>query len=141
MSKAFTREADDAPEAPLRLRGVAVPEGVPNYLTAAGADKLRDELEHCRDEARVHELTEHLASAELVEPRGDDRVGFGSIVTVEDAEGEQTTYRIVGAIEAAPRDGAIFWQSPMARALTGAQVGDTIVLPRGGEVEIVAIGS
>jgi transcription elongation GreA/GreB family factor len=65
-------------------------------------------------------------------------VGFGASVTVEDAEGQRARYRIVGAIESSPRDGAISWQSPVARSLFGARVGDTVALPRG-EVTIVAI--
>ena len=59
-------------------------------------------------------------------------------MTVVDDAGRRQTYRIVGAIEAAPREGAISWQSPIAEALQAARVGDTVALPRG-EVEVVAI--
>jgi len=37
VSKAFTKEDDDAPVVAVRRRRVPVPDGVPNYLTAAGA--------------------------------------------------------------------------------------------------------
>ena len=139
MSKAFTRESDDVPEPPIRRRGVAIPDGVPNYVTAAGERALRAELEALPGEDRTHELSDHLATAVVMQPPEDrTRVGFGAKVTVEDAAGKRTRYAIVGAIEAAPRDGAIYWQTPIAHALHDAQVGDSVALPRG-EVEIVAI--
>ncbi|MBA3818052.1 MAG: GreA/GreB family elongation factor [Deltaproteobacteria bacterium] len=147
MSKAFTKESDDAPDDVIHRRGVPLPEGVPNYLTAAGARALRAELDAAPPppralelEDRMRELAEHLAAAEIVEPPLDrERVGFGAAVTVEDEDGARTRYRIVGAIEAAPREGSIGWQSPVALALLGARIGDAVTLPRGGEVEVVAI--
>ena len=139
MSKAFTKESDDVPEVPLRKRGVALPDGVPNYLTTAGVRTLRAELEAGVDEERSRELSDHLATAVVMDPPADrSRVGFGARVVVEDEAGKRTSYRIVGAIEAAPREGALFWQSPIALALHDAQVGDSIALPRG-DVEIVSI--
>jgi transcription elongation factor GreB len=138
VSKAFTKESDDAPEpAPLR-RGVAVPD--PNYMTPAGERAARRELAGCTDEARLRELTDHLATAQIVEPP-DDRavVSLGATVAIEDASGHRTRYRIVGALEADARRGQLFWQSPLAAALYGARVGDAVVLPRGGEAEVVAI--
>ncbi|HEY5934465.1 MAG TPA: GreA/GreB family elongation factor [Kofleriaceae bacterium] len=137
MSKAFTKETDDVPEPPARRRGVPVPD--PNYVTAAGERTLRAELAEVPDEDRAREISDHLATAVVMQPPEDrERVGFGATVTVMDEAGKRTRYRIVGAIEAAPREGAIYWQSPIAEALHDAQVGDTIALPRG-EVEVVAI--
>jgi len=138
MSKAFTKETDDVPE-PARRRGVPVPADVPNYITAAGARALRAELETHPGDERTRELADHLATAVVMEPPAErDRVGFGATVSVVDERGARSRYRIVGAIEASPRDGAIYWQSPIALALHDAQVGDSVVLPRG-EVEVVAI--
>ncbi|TMQ05106.1 MAG: GreA/GreB family elongation factor [Deltaproteobacteria bacterium] len=114
MSKAFTRESDDVPEPAVRRLGVAVPE--PNYMTPAGAEAARRELAADRDVA-----------------------GLGASVTIEDASGRRTRYRLVGALEADARRGLVFWQSPLAEALWEARVGDTITLPRGGEAEVVAI--
>ena len=74
----------------------------------------------------------------IVPPEDTSRVGFGATVTVEDEAGKRATYRLVGAIEAAPREGAIYWQSPIALALHDARVGDSVTLPRG-DAEIVAI--
>lgn len=136
VSKAFTREDDDAPEPPVRRLGLPVP--VPNPVTAAGLRALRAELDAGPTGDRARELTDHLATAVTVEPTDRAAVGFGATVTVVDEAGRRQTYRIVGAIEAAPRDGAIGWQSPIATALHDARVGDTVTLPRG-DVEIVAI--
>jgi transcription elongation GreA/GreB family factor len=130
VSKAFTREDDAAPVAPVTRHKVGIPDGVPNYITADGARALRAELADSRDPVRIAELAEHLACAEIVEPTPGDRVRFGS--TVELSNGAR--YRIVGAIEADPKQGSISWQSPLARKLIGAQVGDPI-----GDFEIVAI--
>lgn len=141
MSKAFTKEDDGAPTPPARRRGVPVPE--PNFVTAAGLAAARAELEQLArgagDPDRIRELADHLATAQVVEPAARDVVGLGAEVTVEDPSGKRTTYRLVGAIEADPKRGWLSWQTPIANALWGARVGDAVELPRGGEVEVVAI--
>lgn len=135
MSKAFTREDDDAPLPAVTRRGVAAP--TPNPVTAAGLQALRAELASAHGD-RARELAEHLATAMVLAPTDRDAAGFGARVTVVDDAGRRHAYRIVGAIEAAPREGAISWQSPIAEALQAAHVGDTVTLPRG-EVEVIAI--
>ncbi|HET9989793.1 MAG TPA: GreA/GreB family elongation factor [Kofleriaceae bacterium] len=142
MSKAFTKEDDDAPPVAVRRRRVPVPEGVPNYLTAAGARVLREELSalsaapnrESDADVRIQELSEHLASAEVVEPAVADRARFGSTVELDDG----TRYQIVGVLEADPQAGKLSWLSPLAKRLLGARVGDTIDLPRG-VAEVVRI--
>ena len=141
MSKAFTKEDDDVPAPPVRRRGVPVPE--PNFMTAAGVQSVRAELERLARDAgdpdRIRELSDHLATAQVVAFEDRDVVGLGAAVTVEDESGKRTTYRLVGAIEADPKRGWLSWQTPIANALWGARAGDSIELPRGGEVEVVAI--
>jgi transcription elongation GreA/GreB family factor len=109
MSKAFTKEDDDVPPAPVRRRGVPVPEL--NLVTASGLAAARAELERLsRDDGdtdRIAELTAHLATAQVVEPADRDEVGVGATVTLEAASGKRTTYRIVGAIEADARRGHV----------------------------------
>lgn len=115
----------------------------PNYVTPAGARAARAELERLTraggDPDRIRELGEHLATALELAPQDLQVVGLGARVTVEDQAGKRTTYQIVGAIEADPKRGALSWQTPLANALWGARVGDSIELPRGDEVEIVSI--
>ena len=139
MSKAFTKETD-LPESPVRRLGVPVPEL--NVVTPEGLRRARMELEELTarggDPSRIRELTEHLLTAHAVEPDDLSAVGVGAEVTVELESGDQVTYRIVGAIEADAKKHWIGWMSPLAQALWGARVGDTVVLPRG-EAEVVAI--
>ncbi|HSN28409.1 MAG TPA: GreA/GreB family elongation factor [Kofleriaceae bacterium] len=141
MSRAFTKELDDAPAERIQRRGVPVPDL--NFVTPAGLTAAKAELEQLvragGDPDRIRELTEHLATAQPLEPTDRDAVGIGAAVTVEDEDGKRTTYRIVGAIEADPKQRALGWQSPVAQALLGARVGDSCTLPRGGEVEVVEI--
>ena len=141
MSKAFTKEDADVPEAPMRRRGIPVPEL--NYVTPAGLAAARAELDDLSrtggDPDRVRELSEHLATAQAIEPTDPHEAGVGATVIVESEDGKRTTYRIVGAIEADPKHGALGWQSPIAQALFGARAGDTVVLPRGDEVEVVVV--
>lgn len=142
MSKAFTKEDADVPDAPLRRRGIPVPEL--NLVTPAGLAAARAELDELSrtggDPDRIRELAEHLATAQPVEPGDPEVAGLGATVVVEAEDGTRTTYRIVGAIEADPKRGALGWQSPLAQALFGVRAGDTVVLPRGDEVEVVSIG-
>lgn len=140
VSKAFTKEDDGTPPAPVRRRGAPVPD--PNFVTPDGARAARAELDalvrNGGDEDRVRELTEHLATAQVVEPADRETVGLGASVTVQDEDGKRVTYRLVGAIEADTKRGWLSWQTPIANALWNARVGDTVDLPKG-EVEVVAI--
>ncbi len=140
MSKAFTKETDDVPDSPIRRLGVPVPEL--NIVTPDGLRAARAELDALTrrggDPDRIRELTEHLATAHAVEPEDRGVVGVGATVTVEDDAGKRHTYRIVGAIEADAKRGWIAWMTPLAQALWGARVGDSVTLPRG-DAEVVAI--
>ncbi|HEY1554045.1 MAG TPA: GreA/GreB family elongation factor [Kofleriaceae bacterium] len=142
MSKAFTQDDDGAPVAPPAARGLPVPE--PNFVTEAGMRAARAELEKLVSAGergdRARELTAHLETA-LVAPAPPDReaVGFGATVELEDEHGKRSTYRLVGAIEADVKRGALSWQSPLANALWNTRAGDAIELPRGGEATVIAI--
>ncbi|MEM6994226.1 MAG: transcription elongation factor GreB [Myxococcota bacterium] len=70
-------------------------------------------------------------------------VGFGAFVRVEDEDGDQKVYRLVGPDEFDPDAGFISVDSPVARALLGKEVGDIVEVrrPKGiAELEIVALG-
>jgi len=52
---------------------------------------------------------------------------FGATVTLVDEDTEEKkTYQIVGDVEADVKDGKISISSPIARALIGKSVGDTV---------------
>jgi len=80
---------------------------------------------------RIRFLTKRLDLAEVVDPsvhHGSDQVFFGATVTYENQAGEQHTVTIVGIDELDPLNGKISWISPVARALTKAREGDSVVL-------------
>ncbi|RLB56746.1 MAG: transcription elongation factor GreB [Deltaproteobacteria bacterium] len=66
-------------------------------------------------------------------PPADGRVYFGSWVTLEDEEGDVTTYRLVGPDETDAGAGLISIDSPVAKALLKRQEGDEVEVrrPRG----------
>ncbi len=90
---------------------------------------------------RVRFLSKRLDVIRIVsEPPSDPkRVFFGAWVTVEDEDGAEKTYRIVGADESDMERGFISLDSPVARALLGKRPGDevTIKVPRGDVVYTV----
>ncbi len=68
-----------------------------------------------------------------------EAVQFGNAVTIIRDDGREQTFRIVGEDEADPAKGSISHVSPLARALIGKRVGDTVRAGRD-EAEITAIG-
>jgi transcription elongation factor GreA len=85
-------------------------------------------------EARITDLEAKIGTAEVIDPpTSGDRVTFGSTVKVEDDEGKETIYQIVGSDEADPKRGLISVMSPLARTLIGKKVGDSVIatLPGG----------
>lgn len=97
----------------------------------ARADRL-DKLPEAAAERDIRWLEARLQAAIVADPAGHDlgEVAFGLCVTVADEAGRETTYQIVGEDEAAAETGCISPQSPLARALMGAQVGDEVVWRR-----------
>ncbi|MBW2535659.1 MAG: transcription elongation factor GreB [Deltaproteobacteria bacterium] len=65
-------------------------------------------------------------------PRDDGRVYFGCWVTVEDEDGDERRYRIVGPDEWDVERGEISMDSPVGRALLGKRLDDEVKvrLPR-----------
>ncbi|MDD2969600.1 MAG: transcription elongation factor GreA [Lachnospiraceae bacterium] len=90
-------------------------------------DAAKDEQ---RDiEARIEELEKILKNAEVVvEDEVDlDRISIGCKVDILDVEYNETfTYKIVGSTEANSLKGKISNESPVGRALIGAQKGETV---------------
>lgn len=91
---------------------------------------------------RMRWLTKRIEGAQVVDPSQQadtDKVVFGATVTIENEEGEQKTYQIVGEDEIATDEGKISWKSPLAKALLGKLEGDEVKVkrPKGDEwVEI-----
>jgi transcription elongation factor GreA len=86
-------------------------------------------------EGRIAELETIIPSSEVIDiaKLSGNQVRFGAKVTVLDEETEQEkTYRIVGQYEADMKDGSISISSPLAKALIGKKVGDTVEVPAPG---------
>ena len=79
-------------------------------------------------EARIREYEAKLSLAEVIDPTklSGDRVQFGATVTIEDSDGEETKYTIVGEHEADIKRRRISLVAPVARALLGKRVGDEV---------------
>lgn len=159
MSRAFVKE-DGPDNEPLPDLPVSPH---PNYVTPRGLRALQDRLattqaELARLKARAERLDRlpekaaerdiryleaRLRSAIPVAPApAPDEAAFGSRVTVIDEDGTEARYEIVGEDEADAGLGRIAPQSPLARALIGARVGDLVTWrrPAGAvELEVTAI--
>jgi transcription elongation factor GreB len=151
MSKAFTREENEGPEIPdlPPLTSTLAP-GAKNYITAAGAQNLRDELRQlvetarpglanslddpdakrqlARLDQRIMQLEESLQLSEIITPPSGpaDIVRFGATVTVRESEGNEAIYRIVGVDEIDLDRGWVSWVSPIAKALLNGKRGERI---------------
>jgi len=163
MSRAFVKESDDdlvageVPERPLPVHANYVtPKGL--GLLQARVRELTERHEHYKrdadeDSAARQKLREtdrdlryfrtQLDRAAVVDTDGQprDQVHFGAIATIEDEDGTRHEFSIVGDDEADVSAGKISWASPLARAMIGAKVGDTVVWRRpAGEAEVYIVG-
>jgi transcription elongation factor GreA len=88
-------------------------------------------------ETKIVRLREKIASAVVVDGSDDTGaagvVGFGSTVHVRDERGVERTWTIVSSHDAAPAEGRLSAESPVARALLGLRSGEraSVSLPRG----------
>jgi transcription elongation factor GreB len=159
MSRAFVKESDDdhsAGELPERPLSAHV-----NYVTQKGLELLQArvrELDELHEQLKPQSLEDSEARQKLREVERDlryfrsqletatlvdtanqprDQVHFGAIVDIEDEEGLAQQFSIVGDDESDVAAGKISWASPLARAMIGARVGDTVIWRRpAGEAEI-----
>jgi transcription elongation factor GreB len=110
--------------------------GVTRALTAAAAEGDRSEnaeyiyrKKELREiDRRIRYLQKRLPDLTVVSvsPSDPKCVYFGAWITLEDNEGQQVTYRIVGADEISPGKGWISMDSPMARALMKKTLDDEV---------------
>lgn len=153
MSRAFVKEGDGDDPGALPERRISEH---PNLVTARGLRLIEDQVARLEaeyataraadDRSAIAHLSRdlrywaaRLASAQLAPAPADaETVAFGARVTIESAEGARRTYRLVGEDEADPAAGRISWFAPLARALAGREVGDTVSGPKG-ELEILEI--
>ena len=79
-------------------------------------------------EGRIKELESSLGLAEVINPSTlSGSIKFGATVILLDEETEkETTFQIVGKTEANIENGLLNFQSPLARALIGKEIGDSV---------------
>jgi transcription elongation factor GreA len=97
-------------------------------------------------EGRVMELEDKIARAEVIDVSklSGSVVKFGATVTLADEETEEEQkFQIVGEDEADVSQGLLSVTSPLARALIGKQIGESVEVstPRGAKsYEVVTVG-
>ena len=80
-------------------------------------------------EGRVMDLEDKLSRAEVIDVSklSGKTIKFGAIVTLSDEDTDaKVKYQIVGDLESDAKKGKISISSPIARALIGKTVGDTV---------------
>ncbi len=80
-------------------------------------------------EGRVRELEDKMSRAEVIDVSklSGKQIKFGATVTLADEEtDEKKTYQLVGADEADVNNGRLSITSPVARALIGRAIGDSV---------------
>ena len=81
---------------------------------------------------RIRYLSKRIESVEVVNPAEiqSEKVLFGATVTIEDEDGLEKTYQIVGEDEISPEGNKISWKSPVASALLGKKVDDEVLIKK-----------
>lgn len=161
MSRGFVKEDDlehagtDLPERPLSPH--------PNYVTPNGLKQLEQQASLLEQERvplaqrkedpvaqqrlamidrDLRYLHARLESAIPVksEDQATNTVLFGATVEVEDENGHSHTFSIVGEDEADIATNKVSWVSPLAKALIGQKIGDSVVWHRPvGDLELEII--
>ena len=91
---------------------------------------------------RLKFLTDRLDAAQVVDPAKvqSEQVLFGATVTIENEDGQELHYQIVGEDELDPKAGKVSWRSPLAKALLGKKVEDEVSIQKpSGPEEVVII--
>ncbi|MCH7508130.1 MAG: transcription elongation factor GreA [Proteobacteria bacterium] len=150
----LTKEgADRLREELARLKKVDRPKIIAAIAEARAHGDLKENAEYhaAREqqsftEGRIQVLEATISGAHVIDVatlNAGARVVFGATVTLSDEEtAAQTTYQIVGDLEADIKHKRIAVSSPMARALIGQEEGDVVVVraPAGDRAyEIVSV--
>ncbi len=130
----------------LRLLNEERPKVTAEVSAAAAQGDRSENAEYIYGKKRLREidrrlrfLQKRLDTATIIVPAEQPdpgRIYFGATVTLEDEDGREVTYQIVGSDEIDTAGGRISVESPLARALLRKQVGDSVeVLRPRGEME------
>jgi transcription elongation factor GreB len=149
VSKAFTRESDEARAEEIPSYRPQLPSGARNYITLEGADRLKRRLNKLLEKKRalaivsndagtasqgqqslesdIRKLQQILDSVVVAKiPVDQQKVAFGATVMIRHGNGQEEAYQIVGVEEADPERGCISWISPLARVLLSRKTGEKL---------------
>ena len=150
MSRGFVKEGDQE-EIPVLTPRAYLPEGAVNYVTQIGMDELLEEKRRLTSErerlsdtdekerriasnhlnAKLQLMNERILTAKIIDldKQSPDEVWFGATVTLRiNGEAKLQKYQIVGVDEADVSRGKISFVSPIAKILTGKEVGEKATL-------------
>lgn len=135
-----------------QLFAVERPKLVDTIAWAAGNGDRSENGDYIYGRKRLREidrrlgwLSKRMKAAKVVDPAQQadrTRIWFGAHVTIVDEDDAERALTLVGDDEAEAGAGRVGWNSPIARALRGAAVGDVrrVQLPAGErEYEVIAI--
>jgi len=132
-----------------RIWSVARPRVVAEVETAAALGDRSENAEYIYGkkklrelDRRLRELSERMDSLTVVEPKPhpSGRAYFGAWVTVEQEDGEERRYRLVGPDEFDVKLGLISVEAPLGRALLGKREGEVVLVHRpAGPVELTVV--
>jgi len=135
-----------------RLREVERPKNVRDIEEARAHGDLKENAEYHAAkerqgfiEGRSRDIESILAQADIIDPAklSGSKVVFGATVKLTDTDsGDEVVYSIVGEQEADIKKGLLSIGAPVARALIGREVGDTVTVrtPKGArEYEILEV--
>jgi len=159
MSRGFVKE-DDQEETPIIPPRAALPSNLINYVTPHGMQQLKaekavleqersnlktaDEQERRRDlafiDGKMDLLVERIASARIIEPKDQPKneIRFAASVKLK-MNGNLQQFQIVGVDEADVTQKKIAFVAPIATAITGKKVGDTVDFKLGPELRKIEI--
>jgi transcription elongation factor GreB len=127
----FKRLADEL----IRLRTVDRPKVVQEVSDAAAQGDRSENAEYIYGKKKLREidrrmrfLGKRIDAAVIVNPKEQrgPKVFFGATVVLEDDDGEELTWKLVGEDEIAAGERRISWRSPIGAALLGKKEGDDV---------------
>ncbi len=134
----------------LQLLNVERPKVTAEVSAAAAQGDRSENAEYIYGKKRLREIDrrirflqkrlDHVTVVVPSEQKDRSKVYFGATVTLEDEDGNRSTYQIVGPDETDTKGGKISVDSPIGKALLGKRRGDevTVMRPRG-EIELVVV--
>ncbi len=108
----------------------AVHEAAKNGDRSENGDYIYGKRRMREIDSRVRFLNKRLDELEVVERTPDDtnKVFFGAWITLEDEDGTEAHYRIVGPDEFDLKENKLSMDSPMARSLMGKSLDDEVLV-------------